>query len=423
MMFTQTRIAVAVNTVSQVIGRVATSGTTFIISLLLAKRLGPDGYGDFSKITTYIAFFYLLVDLGLNTALLQQQQENTHVTYRHLVGLRIIVSIIAVFVAISLLVFLPQGIGQGYTSLVRLGILIYSVSILTQGWITTTNVIFQRHLEYKRASVAVVAGSLVTLGLILLFGGSTVLGTVVIFFVGSLVTASASFGLAKPLEKNQSPLFSFRHSISLFKTALPLSLTLVFNLIYFRVDSIILTLVKPTFDVGIYNFAYKIFELPLVFPTFFMNALFPIFLQEHASAPIDFQRHIKQGAIFLCILSLITAIVVWICAPFITTLNSNFSPSVDVVRILSIGIPFFFLSSLTMWILITLKKRRELVAIYGLSMVTNIVANILFIPIYGYMGAAWITVLGEGFVLCVSAIVLFRNRPEKIIKKISIIPT
>src|ERR1700690_648934 len=89
----RTKVVVAVNTIYQLIGRAASSGSTFIISLLLAKQLGPSGYGDFSKITTYIAFFYLLVDLGLNAAFLQKSTEDAHFTYRHLVGLRIVIGI------------------------------------------------------------------------------------------------------------------------------------------------------------------------------------------------------------------------------------------------------------------------------------------------------------------------------------------
>ena len=54
------RQVVANNTVSQLIGRVVSSLSVVIVSLLIAKRYGPVGYGDFVKITTYVGFFYLL---------------------------------------------------------------------------------------------------------------------------------------------------------------------------------------------------------------------------------------------------------------------------------------------------------------------------------------------------------------------------
>lgn len=417
----RTKIVVALNTIYQIVGRIASAGSTFIVSLLLAKQLGPQGYGDFSKIVTYIALFYLLVDMGLNAAFLQLEEEDSRVSYRHLMGLRILAGILAAFLAVSLLVFLPQGQAQGYTPLVRLGILLYSASIISQGLITTANVLFQKNLEYNRATAAVIVGSGLTLGLVVLFGGTTVLGTICIFLAGSVVTAALSLFLAKHFATDQSPIFSVSRSLLLIKTALPLSLTLVFNVVYFRADSIILTLVRSTTEVGIYNFAYKIFELPLVFPTFFMNALFPFFLHEHLNAPEKFYRHIRRGALVLGIISIIATIGIWVMAPIITSLNPDFRPSVEVVRILALGIPFFFLSSLTMWILITLKKRRSLILIYGSSMIINICLNALLVPIYGYLAAAWITIFGEVLVLLFSVAIIFKNRPEQTIKKLSII--
>ena len=55
---------------------------------------------------------------------------------------------------------------------------------------------------------------------------------------------------------------------SLFIASFPLGLTLLFNVVYFHIDSIILTFTRTSAEVGIYGLAYKIFELPLVLPTF-----------------------------------------------------------------------------------------------------------------------------------------------------------
>ena len=57
-----------------------------------------------------------------------------------------------------------------------------------------------------------------------------------------------------------------------------------------------------------------------------------------------------------------------------------------------------------MWILIAARKQHALVYIYGGSMVFNIALNMVFIPQYGYMAAAWITVASEALVLLVSGI-------------------
>jgi O-antigen/teichoic acid export membrane protein len=376
MKLSKTRVTIFVNTASQVVGKIASAATTVIISLLLANGLGKQGYGDFSKVTTYVAFFYLLVDMGLNAAFLQQQEEDANLTFQHLLGLRLVISVVASFLAVSLLSLLPQGQDQGYTTIVRIGIILYAGTIVAQGVITTTNAVFQKQLEYKRATIAVIIGSLITLGGIVFFGSTTLLGTLVIFLVGSWTTMALAIIFCRPFVPSVTPRFSSTYWRSLLVTALPLSITLVFNLIYFRIDSIVLTLTQPTAAVGIYNFAYKIFELPLVFPIFFMNALFPLFVKEITTNPQSFWRHGKESAVFLGITAIGTTIALWIGAPVISIVSPGFADAIVVVRILSLGIPFFFLSALTMWMLITIKKRQLLVGIYGLSMIGNIIAGI-----------------------------------------------
>jgi len=57
---------IAVNTITQLVGRAISAVTTLLVTLLIARELGAGGYGDFVKITTYAAFFYLAVDFGIN---------------------------------------------------------------------------------------------------------------------------------------------------------------------------------------------------------------------------------------------------------------------------------------------------------------------------------------------------------------------
>jgi O-antigen/teichoic acid export membrane protein len=100
--------------------------------------------------------------------------------------------------------------------------------------------------------------------------------------------------------------------------------------------------------------------------------------------------------------------VVWVSAPVITLVRNDFAACIPVLRVLSLGLPFFFLSSLTMWILIARKKQMLLAFIYGFSMIVNMSLNVLYIPKFGYMAAAWITVASEALVLFMSGFYAIR---------------
>jgi O-antigen/teichoic acid export membrane protein len=133
---------IAFNTIAQIIGKIISGGTTFFVSLILARSLGVEGYGDFTKITTYIAFFYLFCDFGLNAAYLQLVEKETAKQTRNvLFTTRILLGLLLMFITLAITAFLPGSENQGYSMVVKMGIILFVPSILFQSIITTTNAI------------------------------------------------------------------------------------------------------------------------------------------------------------------------------------------------------------------------------------------------------------------------------------------
>lgn len=393
---------VAWNTVSQLLGKVVGSSVMLIISIMVARAFGAEGFGDFTKITTFVAFFYLLVDFGLNAVYLQQKKD-----WATLLWMRIVGGTILMFVAIAALAFLPQSNNQGYTGLVRLGIIFFSPTILIQGLIVSANAIFQKHLRYDLATLALTVGNIMIVGLvwIVVYGLSFrvgVIGATTSLLLGLCVTASVSLFFVRHIESPIHLSFDRRAGRALFMAALPLGVTLLFNQVYFRVDSFILALTRSTAEVGFYGLAYKMFELPIVIPTFFMNSVYPLLLQTTS------KQLIKKSFFILLVLSVFALCIFWFVAPLLLYIRPEFAPSIPILRILTLGLPFFFLSSLAMWTLIALGKQIVLAGIYGSLMILTILLDILVIPTFGAIGAAWITVGSEALVLIASGVALRR---------------
>lgn len=387
------------NTSAQVVGRMVGSGTAFFVSILVARAFGAEGYGDFAKVTTYVALFYLVADFGMNAVYLQRGGP-----WGELLGVRVVGSAALMLLGLTILVFLPQGVGQGYTPLVRLGIILFLPTILFQAVITTTNAAFQKGLRYDLATIALITGSAVTIGAVWMLVGIGAIGAVMGIAAGAFMTAGAALLLVKKLGETVRLAISMISLKSYFTRSLPLGLTLLFNLVYFRADHLILALSRPTAEVGIYALAYKVFEFPLSLPTFFMNSVYPLMLQ----AISDKQKVIIKHSFFvLLIASLLSLIAFWTAAPLLSLVRPEFAASVGALRVLAFGLPFFFLSSLTMWTLIALKRQTMLVIIYGASMVVNVLLNAWLVPLHGYMAAGWVTVGSEALVLAVSCIALW----------------
>lgn len=403
------RFLVAQNFLMQILGRFISSFSTFLITIFLARNYGADGYGDFTKMSVYISVFYLIIDFGMNAAVLKKvhaQKEQKEGLFSGLIILRSLLSAILIFISLAVLSFLPYNPweNEGFSPLVRFGIILLAPTILTQGLITSFNAIFQDALRYEQSTMAVLVGSAVTLLSVYFLGqsGLPLPITVFSFVLGGVTSVLTAYFLCRKLLHFKLRFNQFNQPLlkGIVLSSLPLGITLLFNTIHFRADIFVLTVTRPTMEVGIYGLATKFFEFALAIPTFFMNAVYPLLLTSlHNNDKKQWSRMIRESALFLLSFSLIVVIAAYLFAPFLVYIKDEFVASVFPFRILIFSLPLFFLSSLLMWILIAQGKAWRLVWIYGVAMVVNVVLNLLFTPTFGYNAAAAITGVSEGVVL------------------------
>jgi O-antigen/teichoic acid export membrane protein len=394
------------NTVIQIFGRLFTAATTYLVALLLVRSYGVFGFGEFVKITTFVSYFYIISDFGANAIVVKKMTDEKNSEEKflgNLLSMRILGSIALMFIAISLLLFLPQGNSQGFTKTARFGILLCSFTIISQSLITTANAYFQKTMRYDKSIVAVVCGYLLTISLAYIFSFARVSISVVslAYVFGGFFTAAISFLL---IRQKILPLFDIGIWKNIFISSLPLGLMLTLNVVYFKADSFILTLTRPTQEVGIYGLAYKFFEMSLTLPTFFMNSLYPVFLEKRQNEGRGFLKILKKSGLILLLASLVATLVFIVFAPTLINFTSgdkqvDFAGAISALRILSLSLPFFFVSSFLMWFLIANNKQKILPALYAVSMVFNVVLNLVFIPTHGYLAAATITVVSEAVVM------------------------
>ena len=408
------KIRIAANTLFQIVGKIISSGASFFITIILARTYGPSGYGDFEKITAFVSLFYLMVDFGFNAIVLnkiKKQMESKEELYGLVFAARIILGVIIIFFCLALLPFLPSFGSQGYSGFVKLGIILLSTTIFLQGMTITNNLLFQENLRYDKSIIASSCGYFVFLGLIYLVGffKLPLIFALFSFIIFYLVYVLISFYLVRSLLSRLRPIFNFSKILTLFKETLPFGITLVFNVVYFRSDIVILSALKPTLDVAYYGLAYRFFEFALVFPTFFNNALYP-FLLDAKRISFDKTKNIfLLSCGFLFGLGLVAGIFFFFFSPYLINLtSSSFGQSVISLKILSLSLPVFYLTSLFMWFLITFDKQKLLAPIYGITMILNIGLNLFFIPRYSYIASSVITGLTEVVILLLTGYFVFK---------------
>lgn len=388
---------IVTNTLYQILTKFLTSGLGFLATILIARHFGVDGYGAFTQVTAYIALFYLIVDFGLNAIYIQKDQSYSY--FRDLLGVRILFAFFLVIIVNLLAFVLPYNAQTniGFSPLLRFSILVCSLTIVTQAVMTTAAAVFQNKLQYHLLLKANIAGSLITFVFVLL---AILFSLSLAFLLGAFVIGGIVTGILAVYWTGQKifPLHMDTQFIKgLVTESLPLGLMLIFNLIYFRSDVLLLSLFQSATDVGIYGLAFRFFDFLIALPLFLSNSLYTTLLAEQEFEKTSRKRLRYIGLFFF--LGVLIVIPCWFFAPLITLVQHDFEPAILPFRVLLLSLPIFFMTNILQWVLITQKQLKYLMFVYGIATIANVFFNLLFIPLYSYMASAIITGVLEGCIL------------------------
>lgn len=394
----------------QLIGKFATSLSTIIILGLVTRGYGLLGTGVYTLAATYLSFFYLIADFGINAHILPHLILNRHAPeWRKLFGFRIMLAVLLIFSGTILVFFLPFQ-NPDFRETVFLGIL----SLLPAATFVTCNAFFQSNFLYRYSSLATVVGSFLTIGLTLSLVMSKVRMPVLILAptLGWFAAAALALFFTRRFLKKITPEFDFGYAWSVFKQSWPITLTLLANTLYFRVDAFILTSLRSFQEVGIYNLSYQVFQAALVVPTFIMNGYFPVMIKQLTTDTLKFKKDFRNALGIMFLLGVCATLLTFLLSP--PTINvlagsQDFAPSVDSLNILSLGFPAFFLSALLMWLMVAYKQYISLLLIYSSALLANIFLNLLIVPRFSYIGTSWNTTICEYLILSLQLLILYKR--------------
>ena len=406
---------VASNTIYQLIGKVVSMSITILTTVIVTRAYGREGFGEFNLMQNFPALFFIIVDFGINaiaTREISQDWEKSVKYFVNVLFLRVVISILFILFCIISLQFFP------YSVLLKFGIYLSLFLILTQALFTTTNIIFQAKLRYDLSTIGYIFGSILILIFVLIF---TVLKLPVYLVNFSYVIGGIGaflinlFFVRKVLKESGKDLIISKDLIDidliklLLVQTLPLGLMFIFSQINFKADSILISIMRlpseynlnNTESVAIYGLPYKIFEVSLVVPTFFMNAAYPILVRHMMEGKIKLKNTFFKSITILAGMGISASILGIILAPLAVEIlgGSQFSQSVEVLKILFLGLVVFYLTQPLSWLIVTLGRQKFLPYIYLVSAVFNVSANIYFIPRYSFYASSVITWISELLIL------------------------
>ena len=249
-----------------------------------------------------------------------------------------------------------------------------------------------------------------------------------LWFVAVVVFAEAIhagliYGFSRRMIKIK-PIIDFVYFRSAIKTALPIAVSLVLVLIYFKLDTVMLSVMKPAQDVGIYSAAYKVLEAVIFLPAIYIGLVMPLLSRFAIKSKLEFIKTFRSAFNVITIFALYFSTYIFLMSDWIVRAigGGAFMQASPVLKILSFAIFLIFFGNLGGNAIIALNLQKKAMWIYLGGAVINVGLNIILIPRYSYFAAASTTVLAEIFITA-SMFWLIRQNTKIVINKFAFVKT
>lgn len=409
---------IAWNTIVQFIGKIISTAIGVIVVGLMARHLGQIGFGLYSTANAYFQIFVLLLDLGLNVTLAQMLGE-----YREYPDLekrlssatftlRLISSFILLTIAAVVGMFLP------YPLELRLAFIAIWGSFFATALNQIVISVHQRYLRMHIVVIGEVAGRLILLiGVIAArYFGWGLVPIVAFVTLGSILNLCINILVAR-----YSASFRWNIDVEMWKRILmrswPIGISIFFNLIYYKADTLILSQFRPFAEVGIYGAAYRVLDILTTMPFMYMGIVLPILAHAWSSKEnARFAQLLRDSYLVmaLCAAPIIAGTIALSKQIMTLVAGPDFSAAGPILNILVIAAGVIFLGTVSSHAVVALHQQKSMLKIYIITAIITLIGYVLFIPQYGMWAAAGLTLFSESLVAIGSTISTIRTSQTSI---------
>ena len=364
---------------------------TVVVGFWLARYLGPVRFGALSYAVALVALLLPVAELGLEMLIRRdfaRSPADSADLARTALGLRAG----GAFAALGLL-FVALALGLVPAAEVDL-VLIIAISLFNPA-LSVAEPWLQSRMESPRA--------MPLQWLILSLGAgvriwSISAGAPLATFAWIMAVESIVVALALTLTGRRCGLRTgrFRGELArtLMREAWPLTLLGVVTVIYMRIDVVMLRRIHGEAEVGVYAAATRLVELTYMLPAALAVSLMPGLLRAKSDGPTAYLERFRQYLDVSAAAAYLIIVPVTLLAPLVIRLayGDDYAASAEVLRIQIWAALFVFLSLARGQFLINAGLTRFYLAAAGAGAVANVALNLVLIPRWGGVGAAYATV-------------------------------
>ena len=385
------------NTVWLLSEKVLGLGAALLISVWMARHLGPEKFGQLSFAQGFASLFVAFAALGLQR-ILERDLVDRGDDRRSVISTSFVLVILGAIASYGLMMLFLNT--RQYEDIQKQLVLIAGLTAFLQ-----VNIVFLSHFlsrvnakPYVMSNVVALSISNVVKVLFILndaplqyFAFGFVLDGLILLPILLTITRGSE---AMP----RLTLVSVRVAKSLLKDSWPYILTGVLITMYMKIDTIMLKEMLGDYEVGQYSAAAKLSEGLYYLPMILVSSIYPAIVRAKKQGEDIYNDRWKNLYSLLFYMALVLAIVVSLFASFAIRLlyGEAFLPAVPVLLIHVWASLFVFVSMASGRWLLTENLQLLSIANTFIGVCVNVGLNLYLIPRYGIEGAAVATVISYG---------------------------
>jgi O-antigen/teichoic acid export membrane protein len=389
---------------------------------ILVRHLGISSFGRYVTITSLIGLVGGVTEAGIYVYGIREFGARAEADRRdlmaNLLGMRLILTMAGIGLAVCF------GLAVGYREVLVLGTVVAGVGLLVQVTTDVLSIPLQAQLRLgrltfvdltRRVLALVLIGAFALLGASLLpfFAASTIAGAVALALLARMVRSSITIRVS----------FDRRAWRALFAETLPFAVVMSIGAIYFYVTVIIMSLIAPATQTGLFGTSFRVTQVALAIPSLLLTAIFPLMSRERGDQEPG--RGDMVGKVFTVsvICGAWMSLAMALGADFIIAVvaGAKGRGAASVLQIQGLVLIASFVSTSSGLALLSLRRYRALMIASACALALNALLALVLVPALGARGGAIADVISEALVAIGLTAALMRAVPGHQIRA-SVIP-
>lgn len=388
---------IAKNALVTFAGAVAASGLLFLSNIFIARSLGVAGYGLFQFALSLIYLFAMFGDLGLAVIAIREiakNEQNADKYFGNIFLARLIISVLIFFLSLVLVRFFSlQPVFSVALVFFMVAGLFYMIHIAIR-WVFQAFQIF----EYEAFLNFLYAALIFAASLSIFFMKRGVLALSLSWILINLSVLAFALIFASKFVKVFKLGIDPKFLKGVFVQAFPVGMFFIVNALYSYLDKVLLFQFKGAAEVGLYGISNKLFLFIRNFFALYFAVVLPA-LSNFSVAPGGeyFIKLLRRSFDLILMACLPIAVFSFLLAsPMIVLMfGKGYEAAAPSLMVFVIALPLACLSGLLIYSLISYGKQMTSFIVVLSGFAINLVLNIIFIPVFGFMAASFSVLFAE----------------------------